>query len=65
MDARGWDLEIYGSGGWVFESPRARREGSATMGVRSLAPDAGHLPPSPFGADFGWSALTPIRPIGV
>ena len=26
MDARGRRLEIYGSGGWVFESPRARCE---------------------------------------
>ena len=24
VDARGHPLEIYGSGGWVFESPRAR-----------------------------------------
>ena len=24
LDTRGHRLEIYGSGGWVFESPRAR-----------------------------------------
>jgi len=24
VDAQGRQLEIYGSGGWVFESPRAR-----------------------------------------
>jgi len=24
LDTRGHGLEIYGSGGWVFESPRAR-----------------------------------------
>ena len=25
VDTHGHGLEIYGSGGWVFESPRARR----------------------------------------
>jgi hypothetical protein len=30
VDVHGRRLEIYGSGGWVFESPRARRERPCT-----------------------------------
>ena len=32
VDTYGHRLEIYGSGGWVFESPRALREAHAQAG---------------------------------
>jgi hypothetical protein len=48
VDTHGHGLEIYGSGGWVFESPQARRGfdvtpcssvGPSTASFGSLSPD--------------------------
>ena len=58
LDARGRRLEIYGSGGWVFESPRARCESPCaawasvvsgsrptTLGLRALGVLSGPINP--------------------